>query len=110
MSLYADYLREVTTDSIIEDGDSFVTYRYINDGKTVYVIDIFVSSACKTPFKMSKLVDIIVEEAKEKGCKELMGAIFPSNPHASTVMRKHLAYGMRIHSASENIIVLKKAI
>ncbi len=40
-TLYAQYLAERTSDEILETQEGFATYRFLNDGKTVYIVDIY---------------------------------------------------------------------
>ena len=110
MSLYADYIRERTDDSILEGAGGFATYRYINDGKSVYIVDIFVLPGSRREGSASTLADIIVDEAKAKGATELLGTVVPSAKGSTTSLRVLLGYGMTLHSASDNLIVFRKDI
>lgn len=110
MSLYAEYLRERTEDLIIEDEVGFATYRYLNDLKSVYIIDIFTRTDFRKEHHASYFADQIVAEAKKVGCTELLGTVVPS-AHGSTISMKVLiAYGMELHKASDNLIVFRKDI
>jgi hypothetical protein len=110
MSLYGEYLTERTDDTIIETVSGFATYRYINDGKSVYIIDIFVVKEQRQNFHATFLADQIVAEAKSKGCTELIGTVMPSSKNSTTSLKVLLGYGMQLHSASENCIVFRKDI
>ena len=42
MSLYANYLREKSFDEILETDKGFATYRFLDERKTVYIVDLYV--------------------------------------------------------------------
>lgn len=109
MSLYADYLREKTTDSIKEIEQGFITYRYIDD-KTVYIIDLYIRPDCRQKYVASGLADEVVEEARKKGCDKLLGSVIPSNKNSTQSLEVLLAYGMTLESSSNNFIFFKKEI
>ena len=110
MSLYAQFIREASTDSIIENEEGFVTYRYLNDGHSVYMIDVYVIPSARIKGIFLDFVDAIIKEAKEKGCKEILGTISMTNPNRTMIMRGHMAYGMQLDSVANNAIILRKDI
>ncbi len=108
MSMYADYLRERTDDRIIETEKGFATYRYINDGSSVYIVDIFVAPAFRRDGAASELANRIAAEAKGQGATEMLGSVRPS-AHGSTASLDVLrAYGMSLHSAVQDGIIMRK--
>jgi GNAT superfamily N-acetyltransferase len=109
MSLYSEYLLERTNDHIIEADQGFVTYRYLNE-KQVYIIDIYVKPEFRRKRCGSALADKVVEEAKTKSCTELIGTIIPGLKGSDASLKALQAYGMALHSANNNIIILKKDI
>jgi hypothetical protein len=110
-SLYSQYISERSDDKIIEmPGEGFATYRYINGGKSVYIIDIFVTPEARHGKIASGLADIISNEAKERGCKEVLGSVCPSAKGSTTSLKVLLAYGMKLQSSSDNFIVFSKEI
>lgn len=110
MSLYADYLREKTTDNIIETDKGFATYRYLDNNKTVYIVDIYVRPDFRKTDVASTMADTIVEEAHKKGCNKLLGSVVPSNKNSTISMLVLLAYGMDLDSSSNDFVVFKKEI
>lgn len=110
MSLYADYIKEKTSDNIIENGGGFATYRYLDQGKTVYIIDIFVPKTVRRNHNASLMADEIVKEAKSKGCTKLIGSIIPSNKNSTMSLRVLLGYGMNLESATNDFIIFRKDI
>ncbi len=109
-SLYAQYLREITNDLIVENENGFATYRYLNDGKSVYIIDIFIIPEKRRMKEKSRLADAVIEEAKKNGCKELLGTIAPSSKGSTISLKAQLSYGMELHSATNDAIILRKDI
>lgn len=109
-SLYAKYLTERTNDQILEFDEGFATYRYVNNNKTVYIIDIFVLPEYRNKKIMTYLADKIVAEAKEKGCIDLIGTVVPSMKNSTISVRALLGYGMLLNSASNDVVVFRKEI
>lgn len=110
MSLYASYLKERTTDEILETQEGFATYRYINDGKSVYIVDIYTVPDLRKTGYASALADIVVQRSKERGCTELIGTVVPSTKGATASLKVLLAYGMTLHNAGPDLVVFRKEI
>lgn len=110
MSLYGDYIKERSQDLIMEWDFGFATYRYINDRKSVYIIDIFTAPAWRLSGKAAFIVEKVIEEAKSKGCTELLGTIVPSAHWSTESMKFQIAMGMKILSASNDAIIMRKDI
>ena len=109
-SMYARYLLERTDDLIIETPSGFATYRYLDQGKTVYIVDIFVIPAFRKSGAASKMADDIVKEAKDRGATKLLGSVVPSMKNATTSMKVLLGYGMRLDNSTNDFIVFSKEI
>lgn len=109
-SMYARYIRERTWDEIIETTWGFATYRWMADGKGVYIIDIYVLPGRRTQGEAAAIADQIVKIAKERGCTELFGTVDTSAKGSSDSVKVLLAYGMTPHSANNNVIVFRKEI
>jgi len=110
MSHYASYIREVTADHILETEGGFATYRYLNDDKTVYIIDIFVAPEHRRSRVSFAMIDEIVDRAKKIGCIELLGTVSCSNPKADASLKAHIAYGMTLSGAQNGAIIFRKDI
>lgn len=110
MSLYADYLKERTTDHILETPSGFASYRYVNEGKTVYIVDIYVVPEERKSGRASALADEIIKEAKLKGCSEVLGSVQPSTKNSTDSLKVLLAYGFELFNAGQDFIFLKKKI
>ncbi len=108
ISLYGEYLKERTDDLIIEGESGFATYRYINDGKSVYIVDIFVTPTMRSFGLAAGMADAIAKEAKSKGCIEMLGTVVPSTKGSTSSVRVLLAYGMVLLSSSNDLIIFRK--
>jgi GNAT superfamily N-acetyltransferase len=107
-SLYAQYLAERTGDEILETQDGYATYRYLNDGKTVYIVDIFTVPMVRNRGYAAGLADIIAKRAKERGATEMIGTVMPTAKGSTASMKVLLAYGMELQSAAGNMIIFRK--
>jgi ribosomal protein S18 acetylase RimI-like enzyme len=110
MSLYADYIRERTGDEIIERDNSFVTFRFLNENKAVYIVDIFVKPDCRDKNVAGQLADTVAQIAKAKGCTEMLGSVMPSAKGSTTSLKILLAYGFQLQSAGNDAIIFRKDI
>jgi hypothetical protein len=108
MSHYAQYLAEKTGDKIIENQSGFATYRYINNGKSVYIVDIYIVPDERRRMKATLFADLIAREAKENGAKEMLGTVVPSMKNSTVSLSVLLAYGFKLASASNDMIVFSK--
>lgn len=107
-SKYAKYVKERTNDSIIENQYGFATYRYLDDGKVVYIVDIYVDNHIRRDGHAKALADKICKEAKEKGAQYLIGTVAPSAKNSTVSMKVLMAYGMTLHSAQNDCIIFRK--
>jgi GNAT superfamily N-acetyltransferase len=110
MSLYADYLRERTKDLILEDEGGFATYRYMDDLKTVYVVDIYTVPAARREGHAKTLVDQIAEKARKVGCTHMIGTVLLGKDWTTTNTKIMFRLGCEIKSATPEYIVFSKEI
>lgn len=110
MSHYAKYLQEKTDDKIIENQSGFVTYRYLNDGQSVYIVDIYIIPEERRKMKATLFADLIAKEAKSKGAKEMLGTVVPSNKNSTASLKVLLSYGFELKSSSNDLIIFRKDI
>lgn len=108
MSLYGDYILERTTDRIIESPSGFATFRYLDGGKAVYIIDIYTIPEERKKGAAAALADMIADEAKERGCVEMLGTVVPSTRGSTASLKILLAYGMTLKSAGNDLIIFRK--
>ena len=109
-NLYARYIKERLGDEYIETDHGFATYRFLDDGKTVYIVDIYVIPEFRNQRIASGIADRVVEIAKRRGAIELIGTVSPRANGATESMKALLGYGMALKSASSEVIVFGRAI
>lgn len=107
-SLYAKYIKERENIDIVEREYGFATYQ-INP-PTVYIRDIYVDADHRNSSIAADLADSIVAKARSEGCNRLLGTVIPSLHGATTSLKVLLAYGMRLDSATNNLIIFIKDI
>jgi len=107
-SMYAQYLRELTTDSIIETDFGFATYRFLADAKTVYLADIFVLPNHRKKDVATNLADQVADIARKQGYTKMIGGVRPSANGSTISIQVLLGYGMTVQSAVNDYIVFEK--
>lgn len=112
MSMWGDYIKEHRDDGIVESENGFATYRFvpIDAEPAVYLVDIYVRPELRKSDIASDMANQICEIGKEKGCRFLIGSVAPQAKKATESLKVLLAYGMRLHSASNELIVFVKEI
>jgi hypothetical protein len=110
MSLYGDYIKELRGDGIVETIDGFATYRYLNDGKTIYIIDIYVVPGVRENAVATALANEIEKIGKAAGATEMWGTVSPSANNSTESVWVLLKYGMRLHGIDQGLIVFRKDI
>ncbi len=108
VTYYSDYLRERTNDEVVETDYGFATYRYVEEGKSVYIVDIYVTPEARKEGHAAEMADQIAKIAKEKGCTSMIGTVQPSTKGSTTSLQVLLGYGMRLQSASQDAIIMRK--
>lgn len=110
MSYYADYVKERMGDEIIENDVGFVTYRYLNEGKSVYIVDLYIRPDFRREHEASSLADQVVKIAKAKGAIELLGTVNTNAKNATQSMDVLIGYGMKFFSSTAEMLVFKKEV
>lgn len=106
MSLYADYLLERTDIQILERIDGFATYSIV--GEECYIRDVYVVPKERRHHAASSMGNEIADIARLKGCTFLTGSVCPQAKGANESLKFLMAYGMKLHSAANNLIIFKK--
>ena len=96
MSHYADYLNEREGVETLEVPEGFATYRFEDDGRSCYIVDIYVEPKSRKSHVASKLADMITVVAKEAGCERLLGSVAPGTAGDTESLKVLLAYGFRL--------------
>lgn len=107
-SLYGQYLEEREDMGIVENDYGFATFKM--NQEECYIRDLYVVPEARKKHIASALADQIVELAKENGCKYLTGTVCPAAKNSNESIKVLMAYGMSLHSASQNLIIFKKDI
>lgn len=107
-SMYEEYLKERLGDLTVKSDFGFATYRYLEDRKAVYIVDIFVRHQYRKDGHASMLADKIGKEAKAKGYPQMIGTVVPSTKGSTESLKALLAYGMTLESATNDLIIFKK--
>lgn len=109
MSLYADYIQEREDKEIIENDKGFATFKCFENGEC-YLQDIYVIPVERKNNVATQMADKVVEIARERGCKLLVGSVCTDDKYATRNMKVFLAYGMQIYKTAGTMIFLKKDI
>lgn len=110
MSLYSEYIKERTTDLILETDIGFAHYRYVDENVGCYIVDIYTKPEHRQKGEAAGLADQIALEAKSRGAKYLLGSVQPSANNSTTSLKVLLAYGFKLAWSSQDAIFLRKEI
>src|ERR1700732_4801228 len=105
-SLHGQYIEELSGKEIIEDHRGFATYLFMDDG--CYIEDIFVTKDHRHEGVAKEMLDKITVIAKEKGCKKLIGTVIPSYKGSTNSLQAAFAYGFKLDSSRQNLVVYIK--
>jgi hypothetical protein len=108
MSHYSDYVQERTDDLVIENGEGFVQYRYLDDGESVYIVDIYVAKHLRRGHIATHFADIVCDEARRRGFTTLVGSVRPTAKGSTESLKVLLAYGMKLASSGPDAIYFRK--
>ena len=105
MSLFSEYVKETKQMDIIEDEQGFVTF--LVSGEDCYIADLFIRPQFRRKHKAFSFGDELKQIAKDKGCKNLVTTVNTTNVDPSTPLKGILAFGFKVISANNNIILAK---
>ena len=100
---------EKTDKTIIETEKGFITYSF-TDKDTCYIQDIFILPDFRKSNEATKLANQVVDIAKAKGCKKLLGSVVPSSKNSTDSLKVLLAYGMTLDSCTNDFILFSKSL
>ena len=104
--MWADYFREREGFETVETDKGMATYKI--SGEECYIKDIFILKEHRRSGEAFKIGDHIAEIAKINGCKRLTGSVVPSLKGSSESMMGLIKYGFKLHSCTQDFIVLVK--
>lgn len=105
-SNYALYIKEREGKEILESEKGFATYYFLSDG--CYLQDIFVKPEYRESKEATRMANNIAEIAKLKGFNKLYGTVCPTTNGSTESLKVLLAYGFKLDSSLNNLIVLVK--
>lgn len=107
-NLYAEYIKERENRETIEKPWGFITYSI--DGELCDIDSVYVVPEYRRSKAASTLADEVVEIAKAKGCKTLVGYVDPEANNAHASIQVQFGYGFKFHSVRNNLLVFTKDI
>lgn len=105
-SLYGQYISEREGFEIIENEHGFATYQV--DKTRCYIRDIYVSRETRQMNLASQMADEVAIKAKSLGCTHLVGSVCPQAKCSTASLKVLLAYGFKLESARDNLIIFTK--
>ena len=108
MSLFAQYVKELTNGEVLEYAQGFVWY--VVQGDTLYTKEVYVEPKARGTGLCRDMERELVQIAKERGCKHLSGSVIPSNNNSTESLSFLLHLGYKLVSSSGNFIYLSKDI
>jgi hypothetical protein len=109
-SLYAQYVLEKQGFQTIETSEGFITYWLIPENKEAYIDILYVIPEKRNSEVKKYLESLVIEEAKKVGCKNLSCVVYFKHINAEKSLKSIIAAGYKIHSASDEKVVLYKLI
>ena len=108
MSLYAEFIQEREGFSILEDDDSFVTYRL--QGDECYARDIYISPRIRGDKLSFLLGRQVYEKAKDAGCKHFISSVWVDDPGKYRSVAMLTRFGMKMLKEENGLLYFIKEI
>lgn len=106
MSHYGQYIEEREGLDILENEHGFFTY--LIKGEECYIKDIYIAKEFRRAGVATEFAEKITAIAKENGCKFLSGTCVPSTNGSTESLKAMFSYGFKVHSSSNDLIILIK--
>lgn len=106
MSLFKQYVTELTAQNVLENDIGFI--RYEIKGLECFIHDVFIIPKFRESGYCYDMADEVSKIAKSSGCQVLIGSVIPTNTNSTKSLKVLLGYGMKLHSAQNNFIMLSK--
>jgi hypothetical protein len=110
MSHYANYIKEKDGIETIETPVGFITYKFLDDGKTVYIFDCYIRPESRGKKMCKNFVTIVEWKAKNRGYTTNLTSVQIIIPNASKNIKTYLGYGYQIIDAKDGVVYLSKEI
>lgn len=109
MKLFKSYLEEkMPNRRVIFNEHGFIIYNLVKT--ECYIEELYVVPEFRQQKIATKLADEVAAIAKEAGCYYLSAQVPVENLDSAQSLRVQLAYGFKLHSANDNVIILTKEI
>lgn len=106
--MYADYVKERFGHETIVSTHGFIVYS--TKGQDCFIHELHIDKASRRSGHGHGMGDLVLAIAKERGCGKIWATVIPSSHTATEAMQTHLAWGMKIHSSSQDCIVTVREI
>lgn len=106
IDMYASYLEELGAKHLVRNDKGFAVYSFINGN--CYIEEIYILPEYRGKQEFNALADKVIEIAKQKECKKILGSVIPSIDNSTRNVSIMLAYGFKISSATNNFIAFEK--
>lgn len=106
MSLYAEYIKELSGKHIIESEKGFCSYSITED--KCYLEEIYVRPEFRGQNISNKMCNEIINIAKELGCKKFFGTVIPSANNSTISLKMLISNGFKLENSFNNLIVFVK--
>ncbi len=106
MSLFAQYVNELTGGHVLEWSQGFIWYEIA--GEECYAREVFVEPVARGTGLVRDMEAELIRIAKEAGCKRLAGSVIPSNANSTDSLKMMLAMGYKLRAATPNFISFVK--
>ena len=107
--MFFDYVKErEDLDSIIIEGQGFLTYR--KDEDTLFVNDLYVKPEFRKSSTFMELYKKAIDIGRKLGCKQMEGHVWTNTMNPTRSLRAVLAAGFEVIHADTNVIVLRRGL
>lgn len=106
--LYFEYLKEREGASILSNEHSFIVYKLASDH--VYLQDIYTAPEARDTKSWLRLYEQFLELVRAEKIKLVFVSIVPSAAGSDKSLSMALKFGYKLHSASNDVIYLRKEI
>jgi len=107
-SLFAQYVKELANQDVIEHEHGFIWYEV--SANTCYAREVYVSPTHRKSGLVREMLQVLLTRVKAQGCTKLQGSVVPSNANSTASLQFLLHMGFKLEAASPNFILLSKDI
>lgn len=110
MNLFSKYLQEREGfETYVHMGVGFMTFRVQGEGGAeFYIRDMYVLADYRRKRVAWEMADQVFEIAKKRGCKWVVGTVYPAASGGTESVGAMLAYGFKLHACDFEKIIFRK--